>query len=154
MGLFGRLKNRPKKKWILADVSFDKDLWDDEIFYLDEFLEDFGDENDEYQMTRQQLIDEDIYSKVYEYTFEGRTVEVKPDGTVLLSLGKYTSDPPRAVGRIHDRQALELLRAGAVFKTVPQITGGNWKQLDLKRTQTGEDPVEFRVELHYKEDPS
>lgn len=151
MGLFG-FKKRPKKKWVLVKAFFDNDIWPDKSV-LATFMSDFGEENDEYELTKSELLDKDIYHKVYEYTFEGYPIDVKEDGTVFLPEG-IDADEMTAVARIHDENALQIIRSGTVTKYQPYITGGPYKELDI----SGEliesyDRIDFRVYIYYTELP-
>lgn len=151
MGLFGLLKKIPKKKWILAKVDFDKDIWPDRS-ELRTFMSDFGDENEEYEMTEKELLDKDIYHRVYEYTFDRRPITVKEDGTVFLPPGPYSVDDEDVVpvGRIHDPKALEIIRSGSVTKYVPFVEGGPYKELDGNgELIESSDSINFRVYIYY-----
>lgn len=153
MGLFGFGKKKKQKEQVLVvEVSFDEEFWSDEIYLLDEFLDEFGDMNDEYELTKREIINQDIYYRIYEFVFDDHTIECKEDGTVLLSHGKYSSEPLRAVGRIHDQRALDLLKSGTVTRVVPNISGGNYREYSFEKDKIvkGEDPVLFQVDIYYR----
>ncbi len=152
MGLFGR-KKRPKEKCLSVEIFFDDEFWKDGGFYLNEFLDEFGDVNDEYDMTERDFLRYAVIDKTYEYTFDEHAVECREDGTVLLSHGEGSSEPLRAVGRIYDEKALDLLRAGSVTRAEPNVIGGKYRFYSGKedRLVEGEDPFQFRVDIYYRE---